>query len=56
MFGLYVRFVIAVSLMQFGIHLSECDAGAKQCSGGRIERAALKLLRVEWRPISIFKK
>jgi hypothetical protein len=54
MIDLLVRLMALAALTQFGMTL----VGAHGCVSGRclarMERASLEVLRVDWRPISVF--
>ena len=55
MFSIYVRFVIAVSLLQFGIQQSNCSTTSQEeAFVKRLESYTTKLLRIEWKAIRIF--
>lgn len=54
MYTLLVRLMFISALIQLGLSfkdVSEC--GSRRCAG-RIERASRELLRIDWRPISVW--
>jgi hypothetical protein len=54
MLSLLIRLMVLAALTQLGITLASFrDCRSRQCFA-RIEKASRNVLRVDWRPISIF--
>lgn len=56
MYNVLIKLIVVASLLELGIDLSrsgECSSHACWC---QLQRASQKVLRIEWRPISIFPK
>jgi hypothetical protein len=54
MYTLLVRLMLLAALAQFGISLSSFrDCGSRGCLA-RIEKASRDVLKVDWKPISVF--
>lgn len=56
MYHILIKLIVAVSLLQLGINLTDSgECSSRECVA-RIERASHNVLRIEWRPISVFPK
>ncbi len=54
MYNLLIKLIVAVALLELGITLSRSgECGSRVC-WDRVEEGGRKMLRIEWRPISIF--
>lgn len=54
MLELLIRLIVLVSLAQLGLGLTQFgNCKSRECSM-RLEKASRKVLRVNWRPISVF--
>ncbi len=54
MLNLLIRLIVLVSLAQLGLELTHLgDCKSRECSM-RLERASREVLRINWRPISVF--
>lgn len=54
MYEMMVKLIVAAALLELGVTLSHSGGcGSRECLG-RIERASRQVLRVDWKPISVF--
>jgi hypothetical protein len=54
MLNLLIRLIVLVSLAHLGLELTQTgDCKSRECSL-RLEKASREVLRVNWRPISVF--
>lgn len=54
MYQLLIRLMLFTALLQFGINVKEAlRCNSRECSN-RIERASQEVLKIDWKPISIF--
>lgn len=54
MYTFLIKLMLISALFQFGISLSEFrDCGSRQCLQ-RIEKASRNILKIDWKPISVF--
>ncbi len=54
MYEMMIKLMLAAAMLELGMMLShpgECNS--RECLG-RIERASRQVLRVDWKPISVF--
>lgn len=54
MYNLIVKLMIAATLIQLGISLDKfVSCSSRECSS-RIEKASREVLKINWKPISVF--
>jgi len=56
MYQLLIKLMLISALAQFGISLFEAESCHSVQCAGRIERASREVLKIEWKPISVFLK
>ncbi|MCM2281518.1 MAG: hypothetical protein NDI61_06700 [Bdellovibrionaceae bacterium] len=54
MYAILVRLILLAALMDLGMSLSRIEKCDSRMCWDEIQRARLKVLKVEWRPISVF--
>lgn len=54
MYEILVKLIVGASLLQLGLDVSRLEkCGSRKCLG-HIERANQQVLKIEWKPISLF--
>lgn len=54
MYQIMIKLIVGATLLQLGLTLSHSgECNSRECLG-RIERASRQVLRVDWKPISVF--
>jgi hypothetical protein len=54
MYNLIIKLMVIAALLKLGISIEEfATCHSKQCSG-RIEKASSDILKIDWKPISVF--
>lgn len=54
MYDVLVKVIVAAALLQLGISLSkQDDCRSRQCLA-KIQAASLEVLKIDWKPISVF--
>ena len=54
MFNLLLKLMLATALLEAGIRLSEALSCDNRMCAGQVERASRDVLRIQWKPISVF--
>ena len=54
MYGVLIKLIVVVSLMELGITFSRSGDCVSRVCWTRLQRASREVVRVEWRPISVF--
>ena len=56
MYGILIKLIVLASLLELGISVSKIgDCSSRACLS-EIQRASQKVLRIDWKPISVFPK
>lgn len=55
MFDLFLKYVIVVSLLQFGIRMNRLLERGDWTDIAKLEQASRTVLHIEWRPVSVFR-
>ncbi len=54
MYDLLLKLIVAAALLDLGITFSRTgDCSSRDCRG-RVDRSVRQVLRIDWRPISVF--
>lgn len=54
MYDLIVKLILISAILQFGLSLSDLRGYHNRECAQRIEKASRKVLRIDWKPISVF--
>lgn len=56
MYQILIRLIVGVSILQLGLKFTDSgECTSRECRA-RIERASRKVLKIDWKPISVFPK
>ena len=54
MYHVLIKLIVGASILQLGLNLTDStECSSRECIA-RIERASRKVLKVDWKPISVF--
>ena len=54
MYDLLLKLIVSAALLDLGITFSHTGDCSSRESRGRLDRAVRQVLRIDWRPISLF--
>ncbi len=54
MYNLLIKLFIAAALLELGMSVSSFDDCPSRACLARIDRASRKVLKIDWKPISVF--
>ena len=53
MYDLLIKLMLAAALTQLGLSIADVECRGRSCAQ-RLEKASRDVLRVDWKPISVF--
>lgn len=56
MYNVLIKLIVVASLLELGISVSKIGDCSSRACRSELQRAANKVLRIDWRPISVFPK
>lgn len=56
MYNVLIKLIVVASLLELGISVSKIGDCSSRACWSELQRAAHKVLRIDWRPISVFPK
>lgn len=54
MYDIIIKLIVAAALLELGITLSSSDECTSRACLDQIQQASQKVLRIDWKPISVF--
>lgn len=56
MYNVLIKLIVVASLLELGISISKIGDCSSRAYWSELQRASQKVLRIDWRPISVFPK